>query len=270
MIKPNNIYLGDSYELIKQLEDNSVDLIVTDPPYKYTTGGGGECFGSKKRSYHNEYTKVAEKRTTRLDANKIKNRNEISHLSSGIDYSILDEFVRVLKKINIYIFCSKHMIPTLLNYFVDKGCMFEIMFWAKTNPLPTANNTYLNDIEYLLFFKESGVKVGGTYETKSKFYVTSINKEDKDLYDHPTIKPIEIIKNLIINSSDENDVVLDTFLGSGTTAVAAKELGRRYIGFEIDEEYYKIAKDRLDGITQVERREKDNGVQSIFDFLEKE
>ena len=74
----NTITLGDSYKLIKYIPDNSVDLIIIDPPYKYTTGGGAGCFGSKKRNYHNEYYKVA-KNTYRQSADKIKNREEIKH-----------------------------------------------------------------------------------------------------------------------------------------------------------------------------------------------
>ncbi len=119
------------------------------------------------------------------------------------------------------------------------------------------NNTYANDTEYCIFAREQGVKLFGTYETKRKYYLTSTNKDDKDLYHHPTIKPLNIIKNLIINSSSDGDVVLDCFLGSGTTAVAAKELGRHYIGFEINKDYFKIAQDRLNGIDA-------NGQYSLF------
>ena len=172
----NKIYLGDSYKLIKQLPDNSIDLIITDPPYEYTTGGKNNYVS--KRPYNEEYYEVA-KNTYRQNEDKIRNRNETLHLSYGMDYSILDEFVRVLKKINIYIYVSKHMIPTILNYFIEKDCIFEIMMWGKTNPLPTANNTYLNDIEYLLFFREKGVRIEGTYETKSKFYISGSNTSDK-------------------------------------------------------------------------------------------
>jgi DNA modification methylase len=82
-----------------------------------------------------------------------------------------------------------------------------------------------------------------------KYYVTATNVADKEKYKHPTIKPLPIIKNLIINSSKEGDVVLDCFSGSGTTCVASKELNRQFIGIEIDEEYYKISLDRLNGIT---------------------
>ena len=72
---------------------------------------------------------------------------------------------------------------------------------------------------------------------------------DKGNFEHPTIKPLEFVKNHIINSTGEGDIVLDPFCGSGTTCVAAKELGRQYIGIEIDPKYAKIAEDRLNGIT---------------------
>lgn len=257
----NNITLGDSYELIKEIPDKSVDLIVTDPPYEYTTGGGAGCFGTKNRSYHKEYYKVASN-TNNLNERKIKNRTEIKHISSGIDYEILNELDRIMKKINIYIWCSKHQIQPLLQHYLDKECNIEIITWHKTNPLPTMNNTYANDTEYCIFARESGVPLNGDYETKKKYYVTNINKADKDKYKHPTIKPIQIIKNLIINSSNEDDIVLDCFSGSGTTCVAAKELDRRYIGIEIDPEYHKISLDRLNGVLA-------NGQISVFTDINK-
>lgn len=107
---------------------------------------------------------------------------------------------------------------------------------------------YLKDKEYCLLFWEQGAKIKGNYETLKTCYTTTINVGDKKLYKHPTIKPLPIIKNLIINSTEEGDIVLDTFMGSGTTCKACQELGRKYIGFEINEEYYNIAKDRLNNI----------------------
>ena len=132
------------------------------------------------------------------------------------------------------------------------------------NPIPTCNNTYLSDTEYCIFARESGVKLGGSVATKKKYYVSECNVADKKLYDHPTIKPLHIIKNLIINSSEENEIVLDTFLGSGTTAVACKELNRQYIGFELNEEFYEIAKNRLEGLTQEDRKKREEGQISLF------
>ena len=99
--------------------------------------------------------------------------------------------------------------------------------------------------------KENGIS------TKKKYYVSSCNVEDKQLYDHPTIKPENIISNLIINSSKEEDIVLDTFMGSGTTAVCAKNLNRHFIGFELNPQFHKIACDRLNGITQQDIKDKE-------------
>lgn len=250
----NTIQLGDCYELIKLVPDKSIDLIIIDPPYEYTTGGKNNFVS--KRPYHKEMYRVA-KNTYRQNSCKIKNRKEIQHISYGIDYSILDELDRIMKNINIYIWCSKRQLSKILNHYEEKGCNVDLITWHKDNVLPIANNTYLNDTEYCVFARESGVKVYGNYETKSKYYVSHTNTQDKELYKHPTIKPINIIRNFIINSSKENDLVLDCFCGSGTTCVASKELNRRFIGIEIDKEYHRIAINRLNGILA-------NGQMSIF------
>ena len=178
-------------------------------------------------------------------------------MAYGIDYAILDDFCRVLKQINVYIWCSKKQILPLMKYFIDgKGCRFEIITWHKTNPIPTVNNKYLSDTEYCLFFRD-GAKLGGSFETKGKYYISPINVSDKDKFEHPTIKPLAFVKNHIINSTKKGDVVLDPFAGSGTTLVAAKELGRQYIGFELESKWYNIAVNRLNGIMA-------NGQLSLF------
>jgi DNA modification methylase len=214
--------------LIKNIPDNTIDLIIIDPPYEKKGGGynrGGGAFGSQNRIYHSQ-----------LDDKE---------LLKGITNDILDELCRVMKKVNIYIWCNKEQLRQYIDYFENKGCNTDLLTWHKTNPVPTCNNKYLSDTEYILFFREKGVKVYGTYTTKKKYYVTPTNKEDKKLYNHPTIKPLNIIENLIVNSSKENDVVLDCFMGSGTTAIGCIKNNRRYIGFEIDEDYYKIAQNRI-------------------------
>ena len=233
----------------------------------YSSGGG--CFGTKKRAYHSqlaptdvsearkkyeEYVKLhgkdEEAERLRVIANAVENRENTSFISKGFDNSILDELCRVMKKINIYIWCNKNQLRQIIDYFDDKGCFIDLLTWNKTNPIPTCNNTYLSDIEYCVFAREQGVKVYGTVATKSKWFTTSCNVEDKKRYNHPTIKPLERIKQYVINSSQRGGVILYVFLGSGTTALAAKELGRQYIGFELNPEFYQIALDRLNGIDQ--------------------
>jgi len=166
-------------------------------------------------------------------------------MKDGFSKDVLDELCRVMKKINIYIFCSQKQIIPLLDYFVTKrNCNYNLLTWHKTNPIPACGNKYLTDTEFILFFREKGVKIYGEYKTKFTYYLTPLNQKDKKLFNHPTVKPLEIIQNFIINSSLEGEIVLDPFMGSGTTAVACINTNRNYIGFEIDERYYKIAEKR--------------------------
>lgn len=222
----NTITLGDSYKLIKDIPDKSIDLIITDPPYEIITTGAGILKDRKTRFLDNIQGK----------------------LDRGINEEILDEFCRVMKRINIYIWCSKAQIKKYLDYFLAKTNLYEILIWHKTNPVPTINGTYLCDKEYCLFFRDKGVELKGTVENKRTVWTTKCNVEDKKKYKHPTIKPLSIIKTLIENSSNKGDIVLDCFSGSGTTCVAAKELERQFLGIEIDPEYHKISLDRLHGI----------------------
>ena len=223
-MKYDYIACGDCLELIKNIPDKSVDLVITDPPYEIFANGSGGAFGKDKRSYH----------------------AEVKTLSDGITNEILQELVRVMKKINIYIWCNKNQLRQYINFFEGIGCTTDLLTWHKTNPVPTCNNKYLSDTEYCLYFRKDGVPMYGTYNTKKKYYVTPTNKADKDKYGHPTIKPLDIIQNLVINSSKEGDIVLDPFLGSGTTAVAAANNGRHYIGFEVDMNYFETALNRLE------------------------
>lgn len=128
----------------------------------------------------------------------------------------------------------------------DKEIYFEVLTWNKTNPTPTINNSWLPDIEYCLYFREKGVPYNNGYELKSKWYCSPANKNDKDRFNHPTIKPLALVKRHILHTTQPNDIVADFFMGSGTTCVASKDTGRRYIGFEIEPKWFKVAKDRLD------------------------
>lgn len=223
MIEANKIYNEDCLNGMKNIPDKSIDLIVTDPPYVIETSGAGIYKQADK-----QYVK------------------ELNGIKDGFDPKILDEICRVMKKINVYFFCSQKQIIPLLDYFVkEKKCNWNIISWHKSNPVPACGNKYLTDTEFILFFREKGVKIYGEFATKFTYYVTPLNQKDKKLFGHPTIKPIDIVQNFIVNSSQEGDIVLDPFIGSGTTAVAAVNTGRNYIGFELDEHYCDIAEKRI-------------------------
>lgn len=242
-IEPNNIYCGDCYELIKLMPDKCVDLVITDPPYEMETGGCGKS----------EISLRFRKRYRELENEK---------LDVGMNLSFLKELERICRYIYIYIWCNKNLLFKLINYYSQRDdVLLDLITWGKTNPMPLSNNHFLNDTEYCLCIHEKGVgrNVKAGAKVKRKCYMTSVNKEDKNNFNHPTIKPIEIIENFILNSSKENDIIFDPFLGSGTTALAAKHLNRNYIGIEISEKYYKIAQDRLQGINQ-------KGEMNLFDI----
>lgn len=230
----NTILLGDAVELIKQVPDKSIDLIITDPPYLIENLSSNKGF-MNGRNYIDQMREC--------------------NLGESFDMSMLDDLVRVMKRINIYIWCNKEQIPAYLDYFVkDRGCSFEFIIWAKTNPPPFTRGHYLKDKEYCLFFREKGVDINVDTSTGKTVYVTAINKADKELYMHPTIKPEDIIENLARNSCPENGIILDPFSGSGTTCAVAKRLGLDYLGFEINPKWHAISIDRLNGITAKQRR----------------
>ena len=223
----DKIYNMDCLEGMKQIPDGSVDLVVTDPPYILDNQGGG-LYDSNKGA---QYVK------------------ELADIKDGFQEAVLDELCRIMKKINIYIFCSQKQIIPLTDYFVNKrGCNWNLLCWHKTSVVPACGNKYLSDTEYCLFFREKGVQLYGTFDTKKTYWLSAPNIEDKEVWGHPTIKPCHMIQQLIINSSHEGDTVIDPFMGSGTTAVACIKEKRHFIGFELNKEYYDKACLRIDAV----------------------
>lgn len=223
----NKITYGDAYQLIKLIPDKSIDLIYTDIPYLITTGGHSQ-------------TELAK----RLESMK----EQLNDISKGIDYSIFDDFIRVSKLLNCYIWCSRLQVPDILNYFISRGYLFDIFVWCKTNPIPATKNIWLSNVEYCLYFRDKGVKMQNDYTLKSKWYISPINQRDKVKFSHPTIKPLELVKRHIQHTLVNKGIVLDAFVGSGTTALAAQQLGHDFIAFENNKKWHGIAVDRLNGI----------------------
>lgn len=126
------------------------------------------------------------------------------------------------------------------------GYNYDLLIWLKTNPMPLYNRHYLPDKEYIVFItdKQVGPMIPNFNAARTVFQYP-INLRDKRKWGHPTIKPLPIIERLVENSSKEGDIVLDPFMGSGTTAVAAKSLGRHWLGFETNPDYCRVAEERL-------------------------
>ena len=226
---------GDCLEVMKDIPDKTIDLIVTDPPYNVSATNDGGTINKVKK------------------LNKSLKDLVETNITNGYDIETLgEEFMRVMKEPNIYLWCNKTQIPEYFKFYVEKyKCKFDILCWHKNNALPTYSNKYLSDTEYLLYFRKGkGKCFPKSYEDAKTYYIAPINHKDKKKYKHPTIKPLDITEKVIKNSSKENDIILDPFMGSGTTGVACKQLNRNFIGIELLEEYYNIAKERINNIVR--------------------
>ena len=235
MLPINKIYNMDCMEGMKLIPDNSIDLVVTDPPYKIVQGG---C--SNKAVTINACGGILNKHEG--DNIELVKKGKIFEHNS-IEFSEwLPEIYRVLKKqSHCYIMINGRNLAELQKEAEKVGFEFHnIIGWDKGNATP--NKWYMQRLEFILFLRKGKAKNINNLGTTTLLQIPNIKKGTKL---HPTEKPIELMKILIENSSQENEIVLDPFIGVGSTAIACKETGRNYIGFELDKHYFDIATKRI-------------------------
>lgn len=225
----HRLMCGDSTkeeDVAKLIGNNKIELLLTDPPYNMENNGGG-CFGKSTENMIKRIDKLVD-----FDAKTI-------------------EFVKKIDIGSYYFFTSKELIPQYFEMFKDYK--FNILIWCKTNPTPWANNTFLPDIEYCLYFHNgkriwnNGLKPTEKYK---KYYISNKlegRKEDGDL--HPTMKPLEMLRNKIEISSNINGNVLDLFGGSGSTLIACEQLNRNCYMMELDPRYVDVIINRWEQFT---------------------
>ena len=235
MLPINKIYNMDCLEGMKQLPDESIDLVVTDPPYKIVQGGCSNkavtinACGGILNKHDGDNIELVKK-------GKIFNHNEIQF------NEWLPEIYRVLKdNSHCYIMINGRNLAELQMEAEKVGFEFHnIIGWDKGNATP--NKWYMQRLEFILFLRKGKAKNINNMGTTTLLQVPNLKKGTKQ---HPTEKPIDLMKILIENSSSENEIVLDPFIGVGSTALACKESNRQYIGFELDTNYYNIATKRI-------------------------
>jgi len=249
-----NLVHEDCYEFIPTLEDKSVNLIVTDPPYKLGNTKGGGLYklidgGSQEDNPYNR-----------------KATNAITQLKSldSVDFDatkFLNLIKPKMKQFYGYFFCNKLLIPEYLNFAVENKYSFDILALLKANPIPARNNHFLPDMEYCIMIRE-----GGTYWSKDakfddyrKYYTVPCC--GKRL--HPAEKPVEFLERFVRVSCPEDGLVFDPFSGSGSTGIACLRNGRNFLGCEKDQKFFELANKRLKDF------EDDlNGVGGLFEGIE--
>jgi len=223
-MKLNTIYNEDCLEGMKRIPDESVDLVVTDPPYK--TIGGGD-------SNSRYVTDVI------LNRKNIINGKLFNHNDTSFSTWIPDVY-RVLKDAtHFYVMVNDKNMHELMDACVASGFqLVNILIWKKNNVTP--NKFYMKNCEFILLYRKGGQRWINDMGTKHLLEIDNIRNKK-----HPTEKPIELMEIFILNSSKTGDIVLDPFVGAGSTALASKKNDRQYIGFELDKDYYNIAQDRI-------------------------
>ena len=216
---------GECIEQMKQIPSGSIDAIITDPPYNI----------ARKNRFH------------------IIGRAGIDfgEWDKGFDlFSYIDEIPRILSKNGcVVIFNDWKNVGDIARYCESKGLVIKDMLrWEKANPMPrNRDRRYITDYETAIWCTNKKAK--WTFNRLDEKYQRPLFKgaltKKSEKTPHPTQKPLWLMEKIIKIHTNEKDTVLDMFMGSGTTGVAAKNLNRNFIGIEQDQKYFNIAKNRI-------------------------
>lgn len=217
---------GDCLELLKNIPDGSVDLILTDPPYNLAKANNFRTMGR-----------------TGID---------FGEWDKGFDlFSYIDGLSRVCTKdANVVIFNSWKNIGEIAKYAESKGFVIKDMLrWEKSNPMPrNRDRRFVIDYEVAIWLTMPKAKwvFNRQNETYDRPCFKGSLTPSSEKTEHTTQKPVWLMESIIKTLSNESQTVLDMFMGSGSTGVAAKNLNRSFIGIELDEKYFEIAKERIE------------------------
>lgn len=254
-MKTNSIYQGDCIKVLKeQVDGESISLIFADPPYNLS-GNGLSWKGNKTGG---DWYMVNE------EWDKMSAPEYIQFTRKWIGAC-----VRVLKDNgSIYISCTFHNLAEVIITLKQLGLEIKnVITWQKTNAMPNMTKRMFTHSTEFIVWAVKGKNWVFNYEDLKKInpdrQIDGTLKQMRDVWQlplvqgkerlhgkdgralHPTQKPEELLRRIIIASSNKGDIVLDPFLGSGTTAVVAKRLGRKWVGIDSSEKYVILAKKRI-------------------------
>ena len=215
-IKPYKLYSGDSFKLIPQLGEKKVDFVFTSPPY------------NRKRN------------------DKYKNYDDVSNNYFAFLKQNINDCLRVGKYVFYNIqknYYNKQDVFKIIGEFYDK--IIDIICWAKTNPMPAQGTHITNSYEFILIMSNTEKQIKATKTYTKNFIETAVYSENPYKKIHRAVMKPEVVKWFIERFTKENDVILDPFMGVGTTGVEAVKRNRWFIGIELDSTYYNIAASRI-------------------------
>ena len=218
----NVVVHGDCLEVMNKIPDGSIDLLYTDPPYQQALSVGGSI--AKKFDYR---------------------REDLKKISSFSPKEFLDAVKPKMKLFHAYIWTSKNIIKDYIEFAESNSYNWDLLVWAKRNPVPAFNNSYMSDLEFCVFIREKGGCFFDStlgYENYKKCMIDNVADNKNG---HPTQKYEWMVAKMIRTSSQKGDLIFDPFGGSFTTARACKTLGRDFISCELEEKYCAIGEERL-------------------------
>lgn len=234
----STIYNGDCTVEMQKIANDSVDLILTDPPYNL----GNFMI--------NRSTNLAKMREN-FFANAGWDNLEFDEWVERMD-SFFEDAARIIKTGgSMIIFMSIIKVETIIKLAEKHGFYYKTTgIWHKLNPMPRNMNLhFVNSTEAWIYFTYK--KKTGTFNNENKmihdFIETSVvSNGEKKAGKHPTQKPIALLEHFVKLLSNKGDLVVDPFMGSGSTGVVCKKMGRNFVGVEFDKEYYEIAQRRIE------------------------
>lgn len=228
--KGSTLYNGDAFDLVKEFKKNNllVDHIITDPPYNISKDNNFNTMNSPRKGV------------------------DFGNWDKNFDlFGWIKDYTSILNKDgSIIIFCSYLYISHLIDELENNNIIVkDIIIWQKSNPMPrNINRRYVQDMEFAVWGVKKSAKWIFNKPDNAPYlrsiYVSSV-VSGLEKNGHPTQKSLKIMEDIINTHTNENQIVLDPFMGSGTTGVAALNLKRKFIGIEKNSEFYSIALKRI-------------------------
>lgn len=236
--KPMTLMKGDCIDRMQSIPDESIDLLLTDPPYN---------LGLFMKHRGTNMGKLRENHFAVADWDQISIEEWLSKMDA-----FFGEVSRIMKKRGAaIIFMSLIKAQSIIEIAIRHGFYYKTTgIWHKTNPIPrNMNLQFVNSTEAWLYFTYGATT--GTFNNEGRvehdFVETSVVPlSEKKLGKHPTQKPLRLMRHFIRLLTNENDIVLDPFMGSGSSGVAALQLNRKFVGIELSPNYFSLAKQRIE------------------------
>ena len=218
-VGPHTLYCGDAYAVLPAMPPPPGPLImIMDPPYEFDASGGGQL--RKNRAYMNDL--------------------ESAGLADGFDLSIIS----AIELSACISFCHNDQLPKIINKMAGLFDKWAVCGWAKTNPMPVANKHYRPDLEPYVHGWSKQAHPRGGLPNLGRIWRGPVGKSD---YGHPTQKPLSLMRKIVLNAASmDGAIVVDPFMGTGTTGVACAEAGVPFIGIEKEPRWFQVAARRID------------------------